>query len=73
MIRWIGCLLLSVATLAGAAETAPAAAGGGDPFETALERARERRVPVLVDYTAPWCYSCYYMARNVLVDGSRPC
>ncbi|MGH8758212.1 MAG: thioredoxin fold domain-containing protein, partial [Burkholderiales bacterium] len=22
--------------------------------------------PVLVDFTAPWCYSCYYMARNVL-------
>lgn len=37
-----------------------------DPVEAALASARERKVPVLIDYTAPWCYSCYYMARNVL-------
>ena len=52
-----------VAVVATSAEAPPA---GADPFEAALERARERRVPVLVDYTAPWCYSCYYMAKNVL-------
>lgn len=37
-----------------------------DPVEAAFASARERKVPVLIDYTAPWCYSCYYMARNVL-------
>ena len=37
-----------------------------DPFEQALAQARARRAPVLVDFTAPWCYSCYYMAKNVL-------
>lgn len=64
MRRWTACLLLIIAAAA-AAET-PLGGAGGDPFEAALERARERRVPVLVDYTAPWCYSCYYMAKNVL-------
>jgi thioredoxin-like negative regulator of GroEL len=66
MIRRIGCVLLFAATTAAAAEAVPAGPAGADPFEAALEQARERRVPVLVDYTAPWCYSCYYMARNVL-------
>ncbi len=51
---------------AASAAQAAAPATGGDPFTEALAQARERRVPVLVDYTAPWCYSCYYMARNVL-------
>jgi thioredoxin-like negative regulator of GroEL len=58
-----GLLLISAA--AGAAETAPPGPAA-DPFEAALEQARARRVPVLIDYSAPWCYSCYYMARNVL-------
>ena len=57
-----GLLLLAGATIAGAA-TNPT---GADPFEAALAQARERRVPVLIDFTAPWCYSCYYMATNVL-------
>lgn len=38
----------------------------GDSVQAALAKARERRAPVLVDFHAPWCYSCYYMARNVL-------
>jgi thioredoxin-like negative regulator of GroEL len=63
LARLLAPALLLLGAAAGAAETAPA---GADPFEAALERARERRVPVLVDYTAPWCYSCYYMAKNVL-------
>jgi thiol-disulfide isomerase/thioredoxin len=62
MKRWFACLML-LTTAATAAETAPA---GADPFEAALEQARARQVPVLVDFTAPWCYSCYYMAKNVL-------
>jgi len=62
MKRRLACLLLLVATGV-AADPAPA---GADPFTSALEQARARRVPVLIDFTAPWCYSCYYMARNVL-------
>jgi tetratricopeptide (TPR) repeat protein len=58
-------LVLGLVAVAATAATEPAPAGA-DPFAAALERARERRVPVLVDYTAPWCYSCYYMAKNVL-------
>jgi hypothetical protein len=38
----------------------------GDPVRHALEQAQARRVPVLVDFHAPWCYSCYYMSRHVL-------
>lgn len=55
----LGFLFASLAAAAPAADPA-------DPFAQALERARERRAPVLVDFTAPWCYSCYYMAKNVL-------
>lgn len=51
-------LLLAVA--------APSAAPEPDPVAAALAQARERRVPLLVDFRAPWCYSCYYMARHVL-------
>jgi thiol-disulfide isomerase/thioredoxin len=56
----LACLLLSAGAFAIAAETAD------DPVPRALSEARERRAPVLVDFTAPWCYSCYYMAKNVL-------
>lgn len=37
-----------------------------DPVEHAFAQARARHTPVLVDYHAPWCYSCYYMKQNVL-------
>lgn len=37
-----------------------------DPVAVAQAQARERRAPLLVDFMAPWCYSCYYMAKNVL-------
>lgn len=58
-MRLRASLLLLLCSLA-----APAPAA--DPVEAALAAARERKLPVLIDYTAPWCYSCYYMARNVL-------
>ncbi len=35
-------------------------------FEEALVLARERRLPLIVEFHAPWCYSCYYMASHVL-------
>jgi thioredoxin-like negative regulator of GroEL len=36
------------------------------PLDEALKTAASRHVPVLVEFHAPWCYSCYYMQRNVL-------
>ncbi|WP_428309672.1 thioredoxin family protein [Hydrocarboniphaga sp.] len=36
-------------------------------IDAALKTAVERRAPVLVDFHAPWCYSCYFMAKHVLV------
>lgn len=62
MKRWLASGLLAVA--GGAFAQAPAT--GADPVPAAMEQALARRVPVLIDFTAPWCYSCYYMARNVL-------
>ena len=32
----------------------------------ALSKAQASRQRVLADFTAPWCYSCYYMEKNVL-------
>jgi len=42
-------------------------ATGGDPVKTAFEQAAAQQRAVLVDFHAPWCYSCYFMAENVLV------
>lgn len=39
---------------------------GLDKVEAAFKQAREERSAVLVDFHAPWCYSCYYMSQNVL-------
>ena len=35
-------------------------------FDEALKQAQAQQLPLLVDFHAPWCYSCYYMATNVL-------
>lgn len=35
-------------------------------LDAALQQAHARHLPVLVDFHAPWCYSCYYMKKNVL-------
>lgn len=34
--------------------------------DEALQAAAHERVPVLLDFQAQWCYSCYYMASHVL-------
>lgn len=34
--------------------------------DEALAQAKKTRTPVLLDFGAPWCYSCYFMATHVL-------
>lgn len=36
-----------------------------DSLDAALKQAQARHVPVLVDFYAPWCYSCYFMNKTV--------
>lgn len=56
------------ASAAARAESAPPAAP--DPWlkdwEAARKAAQARRQPVLADFQAVWCYSCYYMEQKVL-------
>lgn len=35
-------------------------------LDHALSDARAKQAPVLLDFHAPWCYSCYFMKKNVL-------
>ncbi len=43
------------------------AAGASDAgFDHALAEARAKQAPLLLDFHAPWCYSCYFMKKNVL-------
>jgi thiol-disulfide isomerase/thioredoxin len=34
--------------------------------DAALARAKQAHSPLLLDFSAPWCYSCYFMATHVL-------
>ena len=54
--------ILLAAALLGAALSARAE----DALSTALAEAKARQQPVLLDFHAPWCYSCYFMKKNVL-------
>lgn len=58
-------ILLSLLTLAlaGALQASPPAPATVD---AALAQARKTHTPVLLDFSAPWCYSCYFMATHVL-------
>ncbi len=59
MNRLLSLPLIFAAVAASATETPP------DALKPALEQARKAHSPVLVEFHAPWCYSCYYMAKNV--------
>lgn len=63
--RFEAVLALAALLLVGSAraEELPAEVGGS--LKAALQAAQARHAPVLVDFYAPWCYSCYFMAKNV--------
>jgi thiol-disulfide isomerase/thioredoxin len=46
----------------------PAAAVSAKPstVDDALAQAKKAHMPVLIEFGAPWCYSCYFMATHVL-------
>ncbi|MDR3386674.1 MAG: thioredoxin family protein [Rudaea sp.] len=58
--------ILIAATLLGFG--AAHAAGHASPptIDAALAQAQRELRPVLIDFSAAWCYSCYYMATHVL-------
>lgn len=56
--------LLSLSPVAQAA-TEHLSDAGQDPVPAAQAQARERKLPLFVDFHAPWCYSCYFMASHV--------
>ena len=43
-----------------------AIAAGPASVDDALALAKKTHTPVLLDFGAPWCYSCYFMATHVL-------
>lgn len=60
------CLIVPLLGMAGAARAQEAPPMVVAPeVAKALAVASKRRLPVLVEFRAPWCYSCYYMARHV--------
>jgi thioredoxin-like negative regulator of GroEL len=63
--KFSGAILVLLCATAGAADAPPPVGDGADAVDTAVVRAHERHAPVLVDIHAPWCYSCYFMTRNV--------
>jgi len=55
---------LAVAALLSLCALSAHAADGS--FEGALAEAQAKAAPLLLDFHAPWCYSCYFMKKNVL-------
>jgi tetratricopeptide (TPR) repeat protein len=60
--RWTDRAFAACLLLAGAVR----ADGWQPPLDEALKQAGTRHAPVLIEFHAPWCYSCYYMSHSVL-------
>ena len=60
MKRLLAAALLTLVAPAYAAHEGPAS------LDAALAQGKREHKPVLVDFQAVWCYSCYYMASHVL-------
>ncbi|MGE7138875.1 thioredoxin family protein [Luteibacter sp. NPDC031894] len=60
MKRLFAVLLFSLVATAQAAHPGPAT------LDEALAQGKREHKPVLVDFQAVWCYSCYFMASHVL-------
>lgn len=60
MKRLLAALLLAFVATAQAAHEGPAS------LDDALAQGKREHKPVLVDFQAVWCYSCYFMASHVL-------
>ena len=59
--------LLAFLAFAVSAQAAPAWL---DSHDQALAESKAAGRPLLIKFHAPWCYSCYYMAQNVLSKDS---
>ena len=57
---------LLAAVLVAFVATAHAAHDGPASLDAALAQGKREHKPVLIDFQAVWCYSCYYMASHVL-------
>jgi thiol-disulfide isomerase/thioredoxin len=60
MKRLLAAALLTLVAPAHAAHEGPAS------LDAALAQGKREHKPVLVDFQAVWCYSCYFMASHVL-------
>jgi thioredoxin-like negative regulator of GroEL len=60
MKRMLPLLILVLAGSLHAAERSAAT------VDAALVQAKKAHTPLLLDFSAPWCYSCYFMATHVL-------
>lgn len=63
--RFEAALALSALLLAGSVRAEAPEADVTASLTATLQAAQARHAPVLVDFYAPWCYSCYFMAKNV--------
>jgi hypothetical protein len=58
--------LLALALLSASGAAVAAEASATPSIDEALRLAARQHRPVLIDFQAVWCYSCYYMASHVL-------
>jgi thiol-disulfide isomerase/thioredoxin len=65
-MKRLAALLLPLALAAALPATAASSGKGPATIAAALEQGARQHKPVLIDFQAVWCYSCYFMASHVL-------